>query len=220
MWRIVLAVILVPSLLWSQNPPVSSIDRQSAEAPQPNYQTLIQREAIRRGTSEKAALVFILANDGLVSVVSPRNQRAKVDPLRLEFDNSEGITVTDFSFPPDKTRSQSESNELRLLWPTVTIQFKVRASPKATLGERLIKGKLTYQLVRGTEVLPSQEAEIAFPLTVVEHNAVARNNAEYAKVFDTDNHTPLWLWFSLPILIPLVLVMMVVCGIRGEDCSC
>jgi hypothetical protein len=31
---------------------------------------------------------------------------------------------------------------------------------------------------------------------------------------------PMWVWFCLPILIPLILVMVVVCGIRGQDCSC
>jgi hypothetical protein len=163
--------------------------------------------------------VLLLGNDNL-SVVSPRNHGGKVIPLRLEFENSEGITVTGFSFPRDKTRSNLMSGEVRLLWPTVTVQFKVKASAMAMLGERVLKGKLTYQLMHAEVLLPSQEIEVDLPLTIVEHDAVARNSQSYSRAFNTDNHTPVWLWFSLPILIPLVLVMIVVCGIRGEDCSC
>jgi len=32
--------------------------------------------------------------------------------------------------------------------------------------------------------------------------------------------TPVLLWILAPLLIPLMVVMAIVCGIRGEDCSC
>ena len=223
MWRSVLAVLLLPSMLRAQQrtltqqetpPPVSTF--------QPSYQSFTQRETIRRGTSEKAAVSFMLGNDSFVSLVSPRNRGTNVIPLKLEFDNSEGIDVSDFAFPPDtKPHIAPQSENIRLIWPNVTIQFKVKASTQAPLGDRILKGKLKYQLVDIHGPLPALETEVNLPLTGVEHNALAINSPLYKQTFGHDNQMPpVWMWFSLPILIPLILVMVVVCGIRGEDCSC
>jgi hypothetical protein len=142
--------------------------------------------------------------------------------LKLEFDSSEGIAVSDFVFPSDqKPRMTLQNEHVRLLSPNGTIHFKVKTSTETPLGDRLLIGKLKYQLLGANGLLPPLETEIKLPLTVVEHDDRVINSPLYKQTFGHDNQIPpAWLWLSLPILIPFVLVMMVVCGIRREDCSC
>lgn len=58
MWRSVLAVILVPSLMWSQNPPTLSTEHpQDSSSPTEingaTYEALTQMQQIRQGTTER-----------------------------------------------------------------------------------------------------------------------------------------------------------------------
>ena len=223
MWRSVLTVLLLDSLLCAQQ---QTIDHRgtpiSSKTFQPSYQTFTQRETIRRGTTEKAAIIFTLANDSFVSVVSPRNRAARLVPLNVEFDRLEGITVTDLAFSTEKKSLMTpQDGAVRVVSPNGSVHFKVKASSGAPLGDRVLKGKLKYQLVDANGPLAAQETEIILPVTVVEHDALAVSSPLYKETFSHENPMPpAWLWFALPVLIPLVLVMIVVCGIRGEDCSC
>ena len=223
MWRSILVVLLLCSLLRAQQETFAAQQiPSSTNTFQPSYKTFTQQETLRRGTTEKAAVFFTLGDDGFVSLVSPRNRGGNIVPLKLEFDSSEGIAVSDFTFPSDtKPHITPPKEHIRLLWPNVTVHFKVTASPETALGEHVLKGKLKYQLVGTNGVLPPLETEVTLPLMVVEHDAVAKDSLVYKQNFARENSVaPLWVWFSLPILVPLVLVMAVVCGIRGEDCSC
>jgi hypothetical protein len=188
-----------------------------ASVPESTYQPFTQLQTIRRGTTEKAAVLFSLGTD---FIVSPRNRGGKVVPLTLEFSSLDGIVVSDFRFPPDsKTRFASQDDRIRVLYAKLPVRFKVKALTTATLGEHALKGKLTYQVVRGNEVLPPQDMDVQLPLTVVEHDAVTQNSPEYLQTFGSDSHTPVLIWILSPILIPAVAVMILFCAVIGWDCT-
>jgi hypothetical protein len=223
MWRSVLAILLVPSLLWSQNsvftPPATQNPHSNpalASVPESSYQPFTQLQTIRRGTMEKAAVLFSLGSD---PIVSPRNCGNKVIPLKLEFGSLDGIIVSDFQFPPDcKTRFAFQDNRIRVLEAKLAIRFKVRALPKAALGEHVLKGKLTYQVVRGNEVLPLQDMDVQLPLTVVDHDAATKNSPENLQTFGSSSHTPVPVWILMPVIIPAVALMVLFCVAAGWDC--
>ncbi len=221
MWRSALAVILVPSLLWSQNPPTPSTNNQQpnvqAEVPLPNYQALAQMQSIRRGTTERAGVMFTIPKE---LVVSPRNRGGKLVPLRLEFDKQEGITLSHFEFPPDfGTPFTLQNAPVRRVWADMAIHFRVKASRQAVLGERVLKGKLTYQIVRTNEALPPQTLDLQLPLNVVDHDATVSKNSDYTEKFGDlrrDHH--MLMWILSPILIPAVAVVVLVCLAGHIDC--
>ena len=221
MWRSVFAVILVPSLLWSQSPPTPSINNQQrdvqAESPVPNYQALAQMQSIRRGTTEQASVMFTIPKE---LVVSPRDRGGKLVPLRLEFDKEEGITLGHFEYPPDfSTPFTLQNDPVRRVWADMAIHFRVKASPQAALGERILKGKLRYQIVRTNEALPPQTLELQLPLNVVDRDSTVSRNSEYTEKFGDlrgDHH--MLMWILSPILIPAVAVVVLVCLAGHIDC--
>ena len=221
MWRSVLAFILVPSLVWSQNLPVPSDDPQGstlpAEVPAPNYQALTQMQSIRRGTTERAAIMFTIANE---LVASPRDRGGKVVPLKLEFAPDEGITLSHFEFPPDDSAPFRLQNEpIRRAWANMAIHFRVKASRGATLGERILKGKLTYQIVRNNEALAPQSLDLQLPLNVVEHDSANSKNPEYTQNFgDPGGDHHVLMWILSPILIPAVAFAVIFCLAARIDC--
>jgi hypothetical protein len=84
-------------------------------------------------------------------------------------------------------------------------------------GEHLLRAKVTLQSISDIGVLPPQQIEVQLPVTVVDHDTEAKN----AKTARSDaGGTPVLLWILAPLLIPLMVVMAIVCGIRDEDCSC
>jgi hypothetical protein len=84
-------------------------------------------------------------------------------------------------------------------------------------GEHLLRAKVTLQSINDMEVLPPQQIKVQPPVTVVDHDREAKNT----KTARSDaGGTPVLLWILAPLLIPLMVVMAIVCGIRGEDCSC
>jgi hypothetical protein len=220
MWRSVLAMLLLPSLMWSQNsaltPPATQNPQTNpalASVPEPTYQPFTQLQTIRRGTTEKAAVLFSLGRD---LIVSPRNRGGKVIPLNLEFGSLDGIIVSDFQFPPDnQTRFAFQDDQFRVLDAKLAVRFKVKALPKAAMGEHVLKGKLTYQVVRGNEVLPPQDMDVQLPLTVVDHDAATKSSPEYVQTFGSDAHTPVLIWILLPVIIPVVALMVLFCVPAG-----
>ena len=86
-----------------------------------------------------------------------------------------------------------------------------------TPGEHLLRAKVTLQSISDMGVLPPQQIKVQPPVTVVDHDREAKNT----KTTRSDaGGTPVLLWILAPLLIPLMVVMAIVCGIRGEDCSC
>jgi hypothetical protein len=97
------------------------------------------------------------------------------------------------------------------------VNFKLKASKTARLGEHLLRAKVTVQSISDSGVLPPQQIEVQLPVTVVDHDTGAKNTNTARS---DAGGTPILIWILAPLLIPLMVVMTIVCGIRGEDCSC
>jgi hypothetical protein len=101
--------------------------------------------------------------------------------------------------------------------PVPEKQETVATKDPRRLGEHLLRAKVTLQSIRDTGVLPPQQIEVQLPVTVVDHDTEAKNT----KTARSDaGGPPVLLWILAPLLIPLMVVMTIVCGVRGQDCSC
>jgi hypothetical protein len=101
--------------------------------------------------------------------------------------------------------------------PVPEKQETVASKDPQRLGEPLLRAKVTLQSISDLGVLPPQQIEVQLPVSVVDHDVEAKNT----KTARSDaGGTPLLLWILAPLLIPLIVVMAIVCGIRGQDCSC
>jgi hypothetical protein len=124
---------------------------------------------------------------------------------RVTHDGTGRLTIND-----TRVRVQ-DGNSLR-------VEFKLKASKSAKLGEHQIRARVTFQSISDTGALPPQQIEVLLPITVVDRDMTDHPNG---KTFGNDaGGTPLFIWILAPLLIPLMVVMAIVCGIRGQDCSC
>jgi len=98
MWRNALAFILVPTLVWGQTLPQNP-QTAAVAAPRPTYDILTEWQTIRQGSSEKVVLRFVF---GLFEVVSPYEAYRDLIPLKIEFEESDGVGLQSFSFPSDR----------------------------------------------------------------------------------------------------------------------
>ena len=269
MWRSILAVVLLPSIVWAQEQSLPAPEKQETVATkdsQPIHKALIEPRTIRPGETEKAVVVLFLGQ-GLV--VSRNESSPDMVPLKIDFEESDGLTADSLSFPYEHRRNFAFHDEAmrkgELLEPPdaiayvrsalsrvpgigapsrtggavppderdrlkirdtrvrvldgslLRVHFKLKASKNVPLGEHLLRAKVTVQSISDLGVLPPQQIEVQLPVTVVEHHAEAKNT----KTDRSDaGGTPVLLWLLAPLLIPLMVVMAIACGIRGEDCSC
>jgi len=279
MWRTVLAVLLVPSMLWAQEP------GSNADKPQTprqklvrDYHVITELQTMHRGKSEKAVVRFFLLPSYIVSPYEPSRDLV---PLKLEFEESDGVAATSFRFDTDRTvhfkfrepaalkeqmlqppgdeadsisgdprtpgsvgrgyagASQQpdlstwkllQKSSVRVLSPTFEVVIKVKASKQATLGAHLLRGKMTYQPISENGVLPPQEMELALPITVVAKDMITLSNPEYLRDYGpapdrgsfgkNSKNEKVTLILLAPILVPLRILEMIMCGFWGEDCSC
>ena len=271
MWRSVLAVLLVPSMIWAQEQSLPASEKQETVAtkdPRPAYRALIDPRTIRPGKTEKAEVVLFLSQGFFVS----RNESSRdLFPMKIEFEDVEGLTATSFSFPADQWRSFAFHDEAmrkeKMLKPVaeantvdsraanvrevdgrtridsrvtrdgtgrhtindtrvrvqdgnfLRVEFKLKASKSARLGEHPLRARVTFQSISDSGALPPQQIEVLLPVTVVDRDPT--DQRDRIKTFGSDaGGTPLFIWILAPLLIPLMVVMAIVCGVRGEDCSC
>jgi hypothetical protein len=238
MWRTILAVVLLPSIVWAQEQSLPVPEKQETVAtkdPQPIYKALVDPRTIRPGKTEIAVAVLFLG-PGLV--VSRNESSSDLVPLKMDFEESDGLTATSLSFsneqlrkfafhdeamrngellepPGERDRLTIRDTRVRVLdGSLLRVNFKLKASKNAPLGEHLLRAKVTVQSISDLAVLPPQQIEVQLPVTVVDHDTkpkTARSDA---------GGTPILIWILAPLLIPLIVVMAIVCGIRGQDCSC
>jgi hypothetical protein len=279
MWRTVLAVLLVPSMLWAQEPRLNTDKPETTkQALVHDYHVITELRTMRRGKSEKAVVrLFLLPS----YIVSPYEPSRDLVPLKLEFEESDGVAATSFRFDTDRSmhfkfREPAALNELmlqppgdeeysisgdprvpglggqssahtaaqqdlatlklfqkstvRVLIPTFEVAIKVKASKNATIGSHLLRGKITYQPISENGVSPLQEMELALPITVIDKDIITLSNPEYLKDYaplpdrgsfgKNSKGEQLELILLAPILVPLTILEMIMCGFWGEDCSC
>lgn len=269
MWRNILAVILLPSIVWAQQQslPVPEMQENAGtKDPRPTYKAFIEPRSIRPGKTERAVAVLFLGQGLVVS----RNESSRdLFPMKIEFEEADGLTANSISFPADQWRNfafhddamrkaelleppdvaayghsarsrapgtdapnrtngavaSGEINRLKIRDTRVRVldgglmrvNFKLKASKNAPLGEHLLRAKVTLQSISDRGVRPPQQIEVQLPVTVLDHDTEAKNTKPARS---GAGGTPVLLWILAPLLIPLMVVMAIVCGIRGEDCSC
>jgi hypothetical protein len=269
MWRSVLAVLLMQSMVLGQEQSLAAPEKQktvTTKDPQSIYTPLIEPRTIRPGKTEKAVAVLFLGEGFFVS----RNESSRdLFPMKIEFEEADGLTANSISFPADQWRNfafhddamrkaelleppdvaayghsarsrapgtdapnrtngavvSGEINRLKIRDTRVRVldgglmrvNFKLKASKNAPLGEHLLRAKVTLQSISDRGVRPPQQIEVQLPVTVLDHDTEAKNTKPARS---GAGGTPVLLWILAPLLIPLMVVMAIVCGIRGEDCSC
>ncbi len=142
-------------------------------------------------------------------------------PVNLEMQSEEGLTVNHVAYPrPFKRRFAFQTEPIPVHVADFAIEFQLKAAKDATPGAHTLRGKLTFQLIDETGVGAVQQLEVQFPITVVEAGTQVTHgqwpgylsNPEDAKTYAL-------LALFTPLLLPLMLVMWLVCGIEGRDCS-
>lgn len=223
MWRNLVAVLLLHSLMaaqveqdWPAQPGRSEHSAPKLSEPtKPKPATLHQYtfyDAIRRGTREEVAVQVSLS--GFVTI--PSSPVAGIVPLKLELQPSEGLTFSKFRYPKTfKQKVTFQAEPIPVTWMPV-IRFKLHANDSATLGVRILNGKLTFQPIHLDSSLgPVQQLDVAIPITVAEHDArVNKTQWPYP-------HMPVGVVVALivlsPVLIPLALVYYPVCALLGPQ---
>jgi hypothetical protein len=212
MRRSVLALLLVPSMAWAQEQSLPVPEKQESAAtkdPQAVYKALIEPCTIRAGKTEKAVVVLFLGQGLVVS----RNESSRdMVPLKMVFEESDGLTADSVSFPNEKRRNFTFHDEAmrigELLEPPdviaygrsgtskvpgieapsrtdgavppgerdrlkirdtrahvldgslLRVNFKLKASKTAPLGEHLLRAKVTVQPISDSGALPPQQIEV------------------------------------------------------------
>ena len=151
MWRSVLAIVLLPSLIAAQtaqtqpDPSVQSVGvkpRQLQRPQVPPYRPITFYNGIRRGTDEEVAIQVQLGD----YFTSPRSPISGMVPLHLELQPADGFIFSHLRYP--KARKQKVKFQTAA-FPVAgsQIYFKVRASQNVPLGIHILKAKLTVQPV-------------------------------------------------------------------------
>ena len=223
MWRSFLAVILMHAFSAAQAQQMQPVVPQGSDTapvkssaparPRPaTYTPYTLYSSIRRGTQEDAAIRL----DAAGIVVMPRTVAAGIVPLRLDLEPSEGLTISKIRYDKGFNRKFSFQDEPISVHGFPLIHFNLRADDNATLGPRVLKGKITFQLIRNDSTLePAQQLDVLMPITVVEHDAKV-SKSEWPGLRHPVGMTIL-LIALLPLMIPVVLVYYPICWLLGPQ---
>jgi hypothetical protein len=93
------------SVGWGQEQSLATPEKQktvTTKDPQSIYTALIEPRTIRPGKTVKAVIVLFLSQGFLVS----RNESSRdLFPMKIEFEEADGLTATSISFPADQWRN-------------------------------------------------------------------------------------------------------------------
>jgi len=243
MWRSILAVVLVPSLMWSQEPS-SSADKLEGlrQALRQHYVVRNEWQTMRRGMTGTAIVRFRLAPG---YVVSPNEKSRDLVPLKLELEESDGVIASlsrfqsdqqiGFAFHDESIRkpevlAKPNDSRPRVLSPVFEVQIKLKASRKAGLGLHLLRGKITYQPILDEGALPPQQMEFNIPVTIVDKDTIALKGADYQKKlgFNADSGSDslsrsqrVGLILLSPALVVYFILESLICMMSfGQNCAC
>jgi len=227
-WRSICAVILLPSLAAAQADTTATSQRVSPQAPgsetqfqfSPSYRAYTYYAAIRQGTTEKAAVQLVLGEPGKV-FASARSFGASAVPTKLELQGDEGLTVGRIKYPkPFKRQFAFQKDPIPVHVAAFAVQFTVTAAKDTRLGVHTLRGKITFQTINEAGVSAVQQMEVEIPVTVVEPGAkVMRDGWPYYNPNPEGARTYVLLALLAPIIIPLMIVALLVCGITGGSCA-
>lgn len=213
-WRLICAVVLLPSLVIAQSQEVAvpmtvpASDHHRATWVQATYYS-----ELRRGTGEKAAVELVLPNDFTgYFVTSPQSPMPGIVPLNLELEAPDGITITRVEYP-QTFKMWTDQGNVRVADSGV-IRFRINARRDTRLGPHLVKGRLTFQLATAKGIsLPPEKIDVQLALNVVEHNAKVTKSWPYH--WDPSNKELILL---LPVIIIFAIFQSLGCA-TGFGCS-
>lgn len=225
MWRGIPAVILLPWLAVGEtnfNTP-SFPPQQTPAAMKPlsrhpsprQYEIYTYYSALRQGTREEVA---VEATADFVTIA--KSPVAGIAPLKLELRPAEGLTFGKLGYPKAYPRAyprtvNSQSMRMKVARRAL-IRFTVHADATASLGEHVVKGRLTFQPIRyDSSVGPVQQLDIEIPVRVVARHAEVSKNQWPVP------HTPPALIVVMvvlsPVIVPFALLYHAVCGVEGSQ---
>lgn len=180
MLRTILAVLLLHSLIVAQaaeNQPSTPPHSSNPSTPQPNYQPYTFYDAVRRGTTEEAAIQLLSVG----FITTPKSKVSGIVPLNLEFEPVEGLTVSQLHYPTTYPRKFNFQSQLVPVTGLAHIEFKVHADLNAALGPRILTAKLTFQPIQiDSGIGPVHEAVVEIPITIVDrHTSVKKTGYPY-----------------------------------------
>lgn len=212
MWRSILAVFLAPVLTaaqTAQTQPVPTVAEPCASGTYvhksptlPAYHHYTYHDRIRRGRDEEALIQFMVAGD----VTTTKSDARGIVPLSLELQPLDGLTVKKLQYPKVVEKKMKFQSEPIKVARSTDIRFKIRVDQNAALGPRVLKGKLTYQLIPRDGSAPGavQTLDVEIPVTIVEHNAKVQRAAYPFQ------HMPAALIVALIVFSPLLVAAAVV----------
>lgn len=180
MWRITLALILIPTILRAQDQALSPKTAPPVKPkPLPRTESYTRFNALRRGTTEEVGVVLFAHG----FLMSPRSKTHGIAPVSLEFDPEAGLNVENLRYPKssfDRVVAGSPGKVAVNSGGWFPVEFKLRADPMATLGSHLVHGKFTYQTITDAGMaLPPEQIDVVVPVTVVEHHARVAKSADW-----------------------------------------
>ena len=227
MWRSVLTAVLVPAIGSAQSAPIGIVSQpqpSSTDQRQPNrsqsgaseYKQYTFYSKLRQGTTEE--VVVVPSSVGLVT--TPQSPVSGIEPIRLELEPSEGLTVTGFKYPKSSSISVKFQSEPLLAAPA-EIRFKIHADRNAALGVHTLRGKLRFQPIPadGSAPGPGHEVDAQISITIVEHRAKVQK-ADYPGRRSVGPDNVVLMILLLPVGVVLGVLTLLSCAVDARNCSC
>ena len=213
MWRSILALILLPSLIAAQaeipttpQSTNSKIVPTGTSYPEPMYHSHTRWNQIRRGMTEDIAIELAATE----YVAWPTHSVPSVLPMNLEIEPAVGFTFKNFRFPkPYVQKFGSQESPVRVVDGWRPMQFSLTASDSVALGEQVLKGRLTFEeVISRTGASMPRQIDIQIPVVVVDHDVKVSKNNDYPWVGISTGKIVL-----LILLAPVLVLYFIGCGL-------
>ena len=240
MWRILLAICFLASIVQAQDVPTADSSRPDAptqspaitqptpSAPQlllrdgspvksppaPLQVTSYERHSQMRRDRDEEFVVLLCRPYGKLKECPVWNWGSAdgLVPVALEMKDVDGLTVR---YREGKEYvSHPEGAPVRTSEGLDAFRFKIRAAKDFPLGATTLEGKLTFQRIRDGKLSAPETIAVSIPVTVVKHDTQV---TESYWAIDPARHTPLdvlgdalLVVVALPILVPV----LIGCGLQ------
>lgn len=215
MWRSLIVVVVLHSLLAAQSAPTQATPERIglpngtglSNTRQQEFHSYTFYDRVRRGRSEKVVIKL----PDLTLVTTPASPVPGIIPLDLRLQPEPGITVRKLRYPKAGKQNVLFQSTPVMFAREEWIQFAVVIAPNASVGQHVLKGKLIFQpvdLKSGAGLM--EQVDIEIPIRVVEHDAKMHRN-EWPIY-----HMPTGVIILLIVLSPILIALsplIIMCGL-------
>ncbi len=159
-----------------------------------------------------AIVLFVPVNKFGCCALSNNPKQPGIYPTRLELQPSPEFTVRFRS--GFRYKSHKPGTPIEMAAGDKIVLLKLRANRDTPLGSYILRGKLTYQVIKDHELQTPQELEVVIPIKVT---------AEKSKVqdidwpFGTHIQRDLVRILALPVELPAAALLAIACSSKGCD---